>query len=91
MRPVRRLVTVATALAVLAGCAVLEKGRLIAAEGAARAVLLECGLSDQQRRKNLQAINGWLMAEGYAHRATALDCDGDGIPDLQALNLHPSL
>jgi len=84
-----RLVAVATALAAVPGCAVVEKGRLIAAEGAGRAAALECGLADTERLKNLDAVNAWLFAEGYPHRATALDCDGDGVPDLAPLNLQP--
>ena len=79
----------ATTLALLAGCAALERGRLVAAEGVGRAAVVECGLSDDQRRKNLDAINGWLIAEGYAIRAVPIDCDGDGIPDLGPTNLRP--
>lgn len=63
------------------GCALVDQGRLVAAEGAGRALIVECALSQSERLKNLTAINAWLMAEGYSHRAMALDCDGDGAPD----------
>jgi hypothetical protein len=65
----------------IAGCALVEQGRLVAAEGAGRAAVVECALSIDERTKNLAAVNGWLMGEGYTHRAGALDCDGDGAPD----------
>jgi hypothetical protein len=65
----------------IAGCALVEQGRLVAAEGAGRAAVVECALSIDERTKNLAAVNGWLMGEGYAHRAGALDCDGDGSAD----------
>ena len=79
------------ALAALAGCAALERGRLVAAEGVGRAAVVECGLSDDQRKKNLDAINSWLIAEGHAIRATPIDCDGDGFPDLGPFTLRPRL
>lgn len=85
-----RLIGAGTILAILAGCTFLDKGRLIAAEGVGRAAVIECGLSDGQRKKNLDAINGWLIAEGYPHRAVAIDCDGDGFPDLGPMNLRPA-
>lgn len=65
----------------LTGCTVVEKVRLIAAEGAARAVVAECALSRSERSKNLTAVNVQLMAGEYPHRALALDCDGDGASD----------
>ena len=68
-------------LGLLGGCAVVAKARLIAAEGAGRAVVAECSLSERERTRNLQAVNGWLMAGSYPYRALALDCDGDGTSD----------
>jgi len=70
-------------LAVLGGCAVVDQARLFAAEGAGRAVVGECALSTGERGKNLAAVNAWLGAAGYPHRASALDCDGDGAPDFE--------
>ncbi len=70
------------AIALLLGsCALLERARMYGAEAAARAVALECSLSLDERQKNLDAINGWLLANGVTGRAVALDCDGDGTPD----------
>ena len=65
----------------LGSCALVERARMYGAEGAGRAVLLECALSQTEREKNLTAINGWLLANGTTGRAVALDCDGDGLPD----------
>lgn len=68
-------------LLALSACAVVDKARIVAAEGAARALVVECSLSQRERLKNLAAVNAWLMAEQYPHRAMALDCDGDGASD----------
>lgn len=72
---------VAVALVVLGGCAVVEKGRLVGAEYAGRAIIAECSFSRVERTKNLAAVNAWLQVEQYVHRAVALDCDGDGASD----------
>ena len=72
------------ALAVALGigsCALVDEIRYVGAEAAGRAVAFECGLSLQERQKNLTAINGWLNGSGVTARATAFDCDGDGVPD----------
>lgn len=69
-------------LLALPACSYFEEGRLIAAQAAATAVRIECGFSDAERSKNLNAVNAWLNADGLDHRAVALDCDGDGTPDL---------
>ncbi len=62
-------------------CALVERARMYGVEAAARAVALECSLSIAERQKNLDGINGWLLANNVAGRAIALDCDGDGAPD----------
>ncbi len=62
-------------------CALVERARMYGAEAAARAVALECSLSQPERQKNLDAVNGWLLANNVTGRAVALDCDGDGLPD----------
>lgn len=69
------------ALVALAGCALVERARMYGAEAAARAVGLECALSITERKTNLDAVNGWLLANGMTARAVALDCDGDGASD----------
>ena len=77
-----RTLTVSTVLLVFLGsCALVERARMYGAEAAARAVGLECALSQAEREKNLDAINGWLLANNMTSRAVALDCDGDGSPD----------
>lgn len=91
MITVKRVVVAMILAALGAACAFVDKGRLIAAEGVGRAAVVECGLSDNERKKNLDAINGWLIAEGYPHRAVAIDCDGDGFPDLGPMNLRPRM
>lgn len=75
------ITVVIVVVAAVGACALVQRGRLIAAEGAARALVVECALARAERTKNLTAINAWLAAEGYAHRAVALDCDGSGDPD----------
>ena len=65
----------------LGSCTLLERARMYGAEAAARAVAFECSLSLDLRRENLNAINGWLLANNVTGRAVALDCDGDGTPD----------
>ncbi len=62
-------------------CALIDEIRYVGAEAAGRAVAFECGLSLDERQKNLSAINGWLNGSGVTGRATAFDCDGDGSPD----------
>ena len=62
-------------------CALIERARMYGTEAAARAVALECSLSQPERQKNLDGINGWLLANDMTGRAVALDCDGDGTPD----------
>ena len=76
-----RNIIVAAGLVVLGGCAVVEKSRMVAAEGFGRAVVAECSISRAERIKNLAAVNAWLMGGEYPHRAVALDCDGDGSSD----------
>ena len=77
-----RTLTASIALLVLLGsCALVERARMYGAEGAGRAVALECSLSQPERQKNLDAVNGWLLANNVTGRAVALDCDGDGLPD----------
>ncbi len=72
----------AAAIAVGVGsCALIDEIRYVGAEAAGRAVAFECGLSLDERQKNLAAINGWLNGSGVTGRATAFDCDGDGSPD----------
>ncbi len=71
----------AMALGAVASCALLDQVRYVGAEAAGRAVAFECGLSLDERQKNLTAINGWLNGSGVTGRATAFDCDGDGSPD----------
>ena len=79
---IERSVTLSIALLVLLGsCALVERARMYGAEGAGRAVALECSLSHTERQKNLDAVNGWLLANSVTGRAVALDCDGDGSPD----------
>ena len=65
----------------IGSCAAIEELRYVGAEAAGRAVAFECGLSLDERQKNLTAINGWLNGSGVTARATAFDCDGDGSPD----------
>ena len=65
----------------VASCALVERARMYGAEAAGRAVALECSLSHVERQKNLDGINGWLLANNVTGRAVALDCDGDGSPD----------
>lgn len=72
---------VTASLLIFSGCTLVDKGRLIAAEGVGRAVVTECALSTFQRNLNLKAVNLWLLAGEYPHRAKALDCDGDGTSD----------
>lgn len=75
-------VTIVLGVALGAGsCALVEKVRFYGAEATGRAVALECSLSVEERRKNLTAINGWLLANNVTARAVALDCDGDGRSD----------
>lgn len=79
---IERLATIlALVLVVTGGCTLVDKGRLIAAEGVGRAVVTECALSKFQRNLNLEAVNLWLLAGEYPHRAKAPDCDGDGTSD----------
>lgn len=65
----------------LGGCAQLTALQNYGAQGAARAVMAECTLSPLVRQQNLSAVNGALVEQGSAARATALDCDGDGASD----------
>jgi len=68
-------------LLALSGCALVERARMYGAQAAGQAVALECSLSQDERQKNLTAINGWLTAQSITARAVALDCDGDGASD----------
>ncbi|KKL12743.1 hypothetical protein LCGC14_2532700 [marine sediment metagenome] len=80
----KTLTTVIPSIAIvllLSSCALVERARMYGAEAAARAVALECSLSQPERQKNLDAVNGWLLANSVTGRAVALDCDGDGTPD----------
>lgn len=81
MRLVCTLTASIVTCTLLSSCALVERARIYGAEAAARAVGLECALSETERQKNLAAINGWLLANGMTSRAVALDCDGDGAPD----------
>ena len=67
---------------VLGGCAQLMQAQMYGAKGAARAVVAECTLSPMTRQSNLDAINSALSDLGSVAQASALDCDGDGNPDL---------
>lgn len=59
------------------------KGETYAAKGLSEVVVYRCGtMSDAQRRNLLDSVNNDLAAKGNAARAVALDCDGDGQPDL---------
>lgn len=71
----------AIALLLIPGCALVDRARIYGAEAAGRAVALECALAVPERQANLAAINGWLLANNIVGRGTALDCDGDGVPD----------
>ena len=80
----KTLTTVIPSIAIvllLGSCALLERARMYGAEAAGRAVALECSLSHTERQKNLDAVNGWLLANSVTGRAIALDCDGSGDPD----------
>ena len=80
----KTLTTVIPSIAIvllLGSCALLERARMYGAEAAGRAVALECSLSHTERQKNLDAVNGWLLANSVTGRAVALDCDGDALPD----------
>ena len=68
-------------VATAASCALIEDARYASAEYAGRAVALECALSIEERKKNLVAINGWLLANLVTARAVAFDCNGDGMSD----------
>ena len=81
MTPLRALTASIALLVLLGSCALVERARMYGAEAAARAVALECSLSEAERQKNLDAVNGWLLANNVIGRAVALDCDGDGTPD----------
>ena len=81
MIPLRALTLSIAILLILGSCSLVERARMYGAEGAGRAVALECSLSQVERQKNLDAINGWLLANSVTGRAVALDCDGDGLPD----------
>lgn len=82
MTPVVVCQIVITAVAlVMGGCTVVEKARIVAAETFGRAIVAECSIAQPERSKNLDAINSWLATGRFPHRATALDCDGDGEPD----------
>lgn len=78
----RTIGAIAAVVVVGAGsCALIEQARYVGAEVAGRAVALECALSIDERKANLAAINGWLLANNVTARAIALDCDGDGQSD----------
>lgn len=81
MQDLARKTAFAAVLLLLSGCAVTDRARMYGAEAAGRAVALECALSKTEREKNLDAVNGWLLAQNITNRAVALDCDGDGISD----------
>lgn len=81
MQDLARKTAFAVVLLLLSGCAVIDRARMYGAEAAGRAVALECALSKTEREKNLDAVNGWLLAQNITNRAVALDCDGDGISD----------
>ncbi len=63
-------------------CSAVDRVRDFSGEQVARAVEVECALSIAERQRNLEAVNRGLAARGLASKATALDCDGDGAPDL---------
>ncbi len=65
----------------LTGCGAIDQIRYTTAEIAGRAIVIECALSADFRKQNLNAINGWLTTNVYTPRAMALDCDGDGSSD----------
>ena len=82
MRLIRTLTAAIALLVLISSCALLERARMYGVEAAGRAVALECSLSHVERQKNLDGVNGWLLANDVKSRAVALDCDGDGSPDL---------
>ena len=75
------LAILAVVAVAMTGCALVERARMYGAEAAGRAVGLECALSIAERQANLDAVNGWLLAQGVTARAVSLDCDGDGVSD----------
>lgn len=81
MQALTRKTALAVSLVLFSGCAVVDRARMYGAEAAGRAVALECALSISEREKNLDAVNGWLLAQNITNRAVALDCDGDGVSD----------
>jgi len=81
MNLIRALTVSIVLIGLLGSCALVERARMYGVEAAARAVALECSLSHVERQKNLDGVNGWLLANNVTGRAVALDCDGDGIPD----------
>jgi len=81
MKKYKTQIAIAVAVLFLGSCALVERARMYGVEAAARAVALECSLSHAERQKNLDGINGWLIANNVTGRAIALDCDGDGNPD----------
>ncbi len=77
-----RTLTASIALLLLLGsCTLIDRARMYGAEAAGRAVALECSLSHVERQKNLDAVNGWLLANSVTGRAVALDCNAEGTPD----------
>ncbi len=78
----RITLTASIAIAIaLAGCAQINAIRYTTAEIAGHLILAACGLSDDVRSANLEAVNGYLTRKNHQAQATALDCDGDGSPD----------
>jgi hypothetical protein len=73
-------------LVLVAGCSYLsgfiDPAREFAGKGAAIAAEGECALSSDQRLANLTSVNGYLATNGSQVRVLALDCDGDGSPDV---------
>lgn len=84
-------ILLATSLASCAGQSMVgkfkdlqSKGEDKAAPAVAEVVEYRCAFMSEQDRANLLArVNAELTARSSSARATALDCDGDGAPDLE--------
>jgi hypothetical protein len=72
---------VVAAVLLMTSCNYIDTARNFTGEQAARAVEVECGLSVEERQKNVVAINTALAGRGLPNRVTAFDCDGDDKPD----------
>lgn len=58
-----------------------SKGREYVGRAYAPLVLTECARSPEDRKLVLDAINARLEEMAAVERATAFDCDGDGVAD----------